>query len=1242
MPLRPCDTHTDHREDLFMKLVRLYIQGFKSFKDRTTIEFDDGITGIVGPNGCGKSNIVDALFWVMGEQSAKHLRGTNMKDLIFAGSSKYSPASFAEVTLVLENTNGKHIHINGAVARPAEIQLTRKLYRNGETEYRINNEPARLKDIHEVFMDTGAGAKSYSIIAQGEINKLVQAKPEERRTMIEEVAGITKFKLRKRDSLKKIEQTQMNLARLEDLQQEIYKNLKVLEKQAEKAERARNLRERIKRYELISDSHKELEFLQDWTNADKILEARKIEMEQLSLRRQQLDLLLEDERVQKADAMDKINEAQQDFNDHSRQLAASEERMKHLKRAISEKEKLITNRTKENEELAVDIEDRSRRLEELSTQLSELEGTDYGAMDFSELEERTELLKQQLLDLEEELQQARRQAVSAKDELAALDQQQFRNTSKLEEYARLLQDTATEIEVLEKQDSSSRDELIRERERYAEAKARLDAVMAELPAAKSALEALNQQTKSIDADVRILQRDVIQTESKRDSLIAMNQQAEGKKLGAQELVRRHPTGGIEVLGRLVQCEEGYATAVEELLGEALDSVLIAGGKDIVASLGKEFNLTADIILAMDESVSPESEERLKLTLEGLKPLSEVVKASDAAFEVALQRLLNGFYVAANLTEETAAQLNPAIGFKGIVSQDGKTFIRKAFNTVTYGLRRTADADQVMGVVERNGLIEKMTVELAEKKQNLTQLEAQLVSLESQLSDQRTQVDLLTSRSQEAATAHAGLKASLDSKEKTFGTSSSRLEVLQARKLETSNLRLTLLETEEKIARDRKAVAERTENSSSITQELESRHIDLKISFENERDELLELKVKAQSYEQQLKSLRSQIADTEAQLERLHQKAEMNKLQLEQAEEEMQTAETEISQGEDENRNLAEQLADKEQFLSLLKDQFSQILLGMQDKETELKEATARLNKLEKENVELELRQQQILSEEEILVKNAFEKHRVDLRHVIMQHLELSSDQVQGLADLSSMFFMEGEDGQVTIEREEYEFQKRFPAELRDYREKLKECRTEFNRLGEINWQAIEDYDRQKLRHDFLKSQEEELKKSLGDLLLAIQHIDEKSRERFKEAFHEVNERFSKVFPIIFGGGSARLDMTGDVDSPDAGVDIIAQPPGKKMQSITLMSGGEKAMTAVSLIFSIFLVKPSPFCLLDEVDAPLDDANVGRFNELLREMSSETQFILITHNKKTMELNDTLYGVTMQEPGVSKAVSVQLH
>lgn len=1224
-----------------MKLQRLIIQGFKSFKDRTTIEFDDGITGIVGPNGCGKSNIVDALFWVMGEQSAKHLRGTNMKDLIFSGSSKYSPAGFAEVTLVLENTNGKHIHISGTVARPEEIQLTRKLYRNGETEYRINGEPARLKDIHEVFMDTGAGAKSYSIIAQGEINKLVQAKPEERRTMIEEVAGITKFKLRKRDSLKKIEQTQQNLARLEDLQAEIYKNLKNLERQAEKAEKARTLRERIKRYELITESHKEFEFLQDFTNAHQILTTRKEDVERMTLRRQQLDLLLEDERIQKADALEKIDGAQEDYNQHSRELAASEERLKHLRRAIGEKEKLIAARTRENEEIEVDRENRTARLEELRDQLAELENTDYGAMDFSEREEKTEILKAQLADLEEELREIRREAQGAKDTLSNLDTQQFKNTSKLEEYSRLLQDLTAEIEALEKQSSNFTDDLLKERERFRTSLARLEELQGLLPSVKAELEACLQEVKSLDGEVRVLHREVVQLEGKRDSLVEINQQAEGKKLGALEMVKTHGGQGVEVLGRLLQCEDGLAPAVEELLSDVLDGVILSQGKEALAQLAQGVAHNVDVILPLDEVASGESEERLRLQgCEGIRPLSDVVKCADSAFANSLARLLSGYYVVSNLTETLAQALNPGINFKGLVATDGKTLIRKSLNVVTYGFRH-ADRTQIMGVVERNNLIEQLTLELKTKQEKLTTLEGELAAKEGALSELRARVEALSSQHQEAATRHATSKASLESKEATQLSGGSRLQILQTRKEETSRSRLELMESEERIAREHKALLARVKDSDSIVQEKEERCHDLKIAFDNERDELLELKVKAQSYEAQLKSLRSQVGDTEGQVERLHQKMEMNKLQLEQASQEMEAAELEVSQGEDENRSLAENLADKEQFLSLLKDQLTQILHTMQDKETELKDITQKLNKIEKENVELELRVGQIIQEEEILVKNAFEKHRVDLRHVIMGHLELASEQLEGLADLSGMYLMEGEDGPVTIEREAYEFTKRFPAEVRDYREKLKECRTEFNRLGEINWQAIEDYEKQKLRHDFLKAQEEELKKSLTDLQTAIEHIDIKSRERFKEAFEEVNVRFSRVFPIIFGGGSAQLEITGHIDDPECGVDIIAQPPGKKMQSITLMSGGEKAMTAVSLIFSIFLVKPSPFCLLDEVDAPLDDANVGRFNELLREMSTETQFILITHNKKTMELNDTLYGVTMQEPGVSKAVSVQL-
>lgn len=1223
-----------------MRLNRLIIQGFKSFKDKTVIHFDEGITGIVGPNGCGKSNIVDALFWIMGEQSAKHLRGTNMKDLIFAGSSKYAPATFAEVTLVLDNTNGKHIHISGQVSKPAEIHITRKLYRNGETEYKINNEQARLKDIHEVFMDTGAGAKSYSIIAQGEINRLVQAKPEERRVMIEEVAGITKFKLRKRESLKKIEHTQSNLTRLEDLQNEIYKNLKNLEKQAEKAEKAKTLRERIRRYEMIIDSHRELDYLQDYVNANAILGTHIEEHERLTLRKAQIDLTLEDDKIQKTDMMEKIDVAQDDYNEHSRELAASEEKLKHLVKSIGEKEKQIERANRENQELSVDIEKRSARLTELKDQLADLESNNYEQMDFSSLEEKVDLLKNQMFDMEEELNNFRKDLQTQKDQFQTIDNDAFKNNSKLEEYSRLLQDLTAEIESIEKTSSNFTDDLMKDRERLKTSSAKVEELQKILPELRSIVDQTQIDLKEADQNYRTLSKEVMQVESKRETLIAINNSAEGKRLGALKLIDKVSDGTLEVLGKLIECEPAYATAVEQLLGEMLDGVLSTENKDAFDRLASDFEGTVDVLWPLSQTISSESVERL--TTLGLKlvPVKDIIRVNNEAYASKLIQIVDGLFVAEELNTNLASKINPDIQFKGIISKDAKILLKKTGNAVVFGTRTQADAAD--GIVQRNNTILELGVELEEKQTRLAAFEAQVSELEVKLSESRDLLDQKTKEFNEINTVYVGTKAALESKEANQSSQSTRLDLLQKRKTETSSLRLNLLESDESIQTRRDELKEAIQSSASSVSDLESRYQEIKVTYENERDEMMEMKVKAQSYQAQLKSLSSQIEDVDGQIERYIQKQEANTELLESIQSEQEMAYAEIETVQQSNSDMSEVLSDKESFLNLLKDQITQILISMQEKETELKEITNRLNKIEKENIELEMKVNQIISEEEILAKDTFEKYKIDLRSALMVQLELNSEKVEGLKDLSAMFWMETEEGQKEIEVTPYEFTKKFPGEIRETKEKLKENRTEFSRLGEINWQAIEEYDRQKLRYDFLKSQEEELKKSLTDLQTAITHIDEKSKERFKEAFVEVNERFSKVFPIIFGGGEARLEIIGDLDSIECGVDIIAKPPGKKMTSITLMSGGEKAMTAVSLIFSIFLVKPSPFCLLDEVDAPLDDANVGRFNELLREMSSESQFILITHNKKTMELNDMLYGVTMQEPGVSKAVSVQLH
>jgi chromosome segregation protein len=645
---------------------------------------------------------------------------------------------------------------------------------------------------------------------------------------------------------------------------------------------------------------------------------------------------------------------------------------------------------------------------------------------------------------------------------------------------------------------------------------------------------------------------------------------------------------------------------------------------------------------MDAVISTESIGRLETQgCQGLKPLSEIVRFNNPAYADKLTKIFNGFFVVDNLDATLASKINPDIQFKGLVSRDGKFVIKKVGNSVVYG-QRNDEASAADGIIQRNNQIQEMGVLLETKQAELKDLETALTAKEEALTAKRAELDEALKNFNEVNSVYAATKAALESKEANQNSNSSRLTILQNRKSETSRLRLDLLEADEALLNRKDDIQLAVTELANDVGDLEDRHQELKMSYENERDEMMEMKVKAQSYTQQLKSLNSQIEDVRSQIDRYIEKQQSNNELLAQYEAEIDSAITEAEEVEASNRDQAEVLADKENFLNLLKEQIAQVLLSMQEKESELKEINSRINKIEKENVELEMKVTNIIQEEELLVKDIFERYRIDLRSTLMRTLEITSDRIEGLRDLSSMFYMETEDGQKEVEAVEYEFEKRFPGQIKEAREKFKEYKTDFNRLGEINWQAIEDYDRQKLRYEFLKTQEEELKKSLTDLQTAITHIDEKSKERFKDAFTEVNERFSKVFPIIFGGGEAKLEVTGDLDSIECGVDIIAKPPGKKMQSITLMSGGEKAMTAVSLIFSIFLVKPSPFCLLDEVDAPLDDANVGRFNELLREMSSESQFILITHNKKTMELNDTLYGVTMQEPGVSKAVSVQLH
>ena len=554
----------------------------------------------------------------------------------------------------------------------------------------------------------------------------------------------------------------------------------------------------------------------------------------------------------------------------------------------------------------------------------------------------------------------------------------------------------------------------------------------------------------------------------------------------------------------------------------------------------------------------------------------------------------------------------------------------------------SSTEESQGIIARNNLIEELKTLTISLHSEVKALEASTESKRLSLDAKKVEFDILRDQVAEARTNFSSKKSALEAKLSNFESGFTRLEILKNRKQEISKSRLELIESEETLSRKKDLLTEALNNMNSRFDEIEEEVEIQKSSFEEERAELLKKQVEARSFESTLKSLNSQIEDLNGQIERLNQRLESNKNLVANYNTEIDQIISELEKLEASNKEASIVLSDKEDVLNLLKDSLGQLLLSMKDREDEVKTITASINKNQREIAEYDVKLSQYVIEEEQNARNIFEKYRIDLRFSLGRFLTYSESDYSDLKDINSMYWTETEEGLKEVEKIDFEFVRRYGQDLKECSDKLKNYKLEFGRLGDINWQAIEDYDRQKLRADFLRVQEVELKSSLEDLQKAIIHIDEKSKARFQTAYDEVNMRFQKVFPIIFGGGSADLKIVGDINDAECGIDIVAQPPGKKMQNINLMSGGEKAMTAVSLIFSIFLVKPSPFCLLDEVDAPLDDANVGRFNELLREMSSDSQFILITHNKKTMELNDTLYGVTMQEPGVSKAVSVQLH
>lgn len=1223
-----------------MRVKRLEVHGFKSFKDKTVIHFDHGITGIVGPNGCGKSNIVDAFFWVMGEQSYKHIRGSGSDDLIFNGSSKYAPLGYAEATLVVE-TNvvdtenapaGASFQDLPVHLRAKEVSVTRRVYRSGEGEYFINGVQARLKDIQELFMDTGVGAKGYSVIEQGQIGKIVNAKPEERRLLIEEAAGIAKYKARKKESLRKMEATQANLSRLNDVIQEIERSLNSLERQAQKARLYKRYKDELIEKEMtwgrrkIRVLRRRLEVLR----RDK--EALEQELTGLRAELQVVENSIEVDRVtqltdtkQAEDLQNLVQKISDDLTHERSALDLSKKRQTDLATQLE-------NLRAEKSSVQMSVTEEQSRLQErlIEADQSELSFQDAAAQ-AHELDQKVGTLRAEEGELRRGLDQTKRELMNGITRSSDL-------TSKSASLVTRAESARNQVQRLEVQIQAQAEKislLVEEAEKFQSSLEELGAKRKALSEERRRRHSEIQQQESELSRLGALKNEALaqltQLRSKHQSLEELEQTHEGFGEGTRAALSWAKDQGqadrLRVIADLLEAQTGFEGALEGWLENRLED-LIAQEVDVAVQAVEHVRVENEGRIAVQvyrqASISAENFSRVRASLEaaGFEVLGELkdfikINGDEKTAEMAVRALADVCVVRdfAPITAFIGAQGYSRIQGWSLVGLDGNAL--DAWGTLRGG---SIEAEGEASLLRRKRAIAELKLQIQESERVFENAENAFSDSKGSLDQSRNQLQGLIDETQALEIQIAALERDFHQSGRSLSEARVQGERIQR---EREDLNTEIESTQSEQERIQAQVLEIAESRAALENEVLMKEAALKVAEEDVRKqeqtlqtlriEEASLRVRTVSLKRELESSRALIQDREKRLTEI----DRTLMCASREQENFSGGESAIELKIEER---VRALGGSKQELALVRDQIEQ-------SNARVNQALEKIKELHKEG----------------------EQKNSDLTQLALEIEKLNSDQahlVQNLEEKYGPGCLElPQVAPIQEEMEEPVITAEMTAEEEQVLgEEVERLRERIRRLGEVNVMAIEEFEEFKKRYDHLTQEKGDLEHSIKNLQDAIEHINKTSEDRFKKAFDAIADRFEKLFPIIFGGGQASLSLVypeGSQDILESGVDILAQPPGKKIVNITLLSGGEKALTAVSLIFAIFLVKPSPFCVLDEVDAPLDDANIGKFNALLREMSVKSQFILITHNKKTMELNDTLYGVTMEEPGVSKMVSIEM-
>lgn len=1158
-----------------MRLKQIKLAGFKSFVDPTNIILQTHLTGVVGPNGCGKSNIIDAVRWVIGESSAKQLRGEQLTDVIFNGSAGRKPVGQAAIELMFDNSDGR---LGGEYAQYNEIAIRRELNRDGQSHFYLNGVRCRRKDIMDVFLGTGLGPRSYAIIGQGMISELIEAKPEEIRTHLEEAAGTSVYKERRRETENRIQHTRENLARLNDLIEEIDKQLAHLKRQANAAERYKVLKQelRLLKAQLNALFIKHL----DEQLAEQLLVTQRSEthLEAKLAEHRQLDTNIEKQRIQQTDLNDAFNEVQGRYYQIGSEIAKYEQQLHHLQERQKQIERDIAQSESSCQEAEEHLTADQAHLEELNSDILNLEPQ---AEDAREL---VEALMEGLQQAEHHLAEWQAQWDAFNSHAAKSTQQVEVEQTRAHHLTQRMQNIQQRIERLQEQANNFNvanlpSEINEYTQNVNHFKAQVEQLQQSLSLINQHISQQRQQNQQLGQQREQVRGDLHNLSNKKASLTALQEAALGKTdVEVKEWLEQNQLSSHSRLAENIKVEAGWELAAEAVLGHYLEAVCV------------------DDLLQLREGLQNFS--KGKVTFINTKTdIQEAPKANSLSTKIqsecSINHLVNNVYLAENITE-AFAKLSQLNAHESIVTKEG---IWLGANW----LRISKASDAKAGVLQRKQSLSALDTLIDERQEQFNRLETELNEGQSQLHNLEEQRDNLQAELRNHSTQLAELQAQLSAKQAS-------LEHIQQRELAVNQELAEQKSQLEELQQQYEATLEAQSNANEQKMKNDQKRDALLRSRDSHKDKVYEIrrqaneaKHKADEYQVRLTSSRNQIhyltqniVRTEKQLAQLHERKEQ----------------------------LQQQLAEVISPLPQLQNELAVNLSKRASVEIELTEARAKLQEVEHHLRELE-RSRNKLEAEANEIRDQLEQLRVNYRAMQVRRETYQEQISQGEYQLETLL------AEMPPE-----------ADINSWQNQIEQIEARIARLGPINLAAIEEYSQLSERHTYLDSQRNDLVEALNALEEAIRKIDRESRTRLRETFDKANDMFKTLFPKIFGGGQAYLELS-DEDILNTGIYIRAQPPGKRNSSIHLLSGGEKALTAIALVFALFHLNPAPFCMLDEVDAPLDDANVGRFCDIVKEMSQKVQFIFITHNKVTMEMAQQLAGITMNEPGVSRLVSVDI-